>query len=72
MYIPVALFQAESLLKALYFITPGHRPVHSRTFSTPWGAQNRAADSRPALQATQQQIPSLPARYPFNTWAEVR
>jgi hypothetical protein len=39
----IALFQAESLLKALYIITPSHRPVHSSTFSTPRGAYSRAA-----------------------------
>jgi hypothetical protein len=39
----IALFQAESLLKDLYIITPSHMPVHSRTFSTAWGAYSRAA-----------------------------
>jgi hypothetical protein len=42
--------------------------VHSRTFSTPWRAYSRAADSMSALQATQPQMSSLPARYPFYTW----
>jgi hypothetical protein len=60
------LYRAVSLLKLLHIITllpPAIGLFFQRTYT-----QLGSIQPRSVLQATQTQIPSLPARYPFNTW----
>jgi hypothetical protein len=56
--------QAEACSRLQNVPLYGHCQFFQRAYSNPWGAYSRAASSRSALiQATQTQMPSLPARY---------
>jgi hypothetical protein len=58
----------NSLLKALHIITPSHGLVLSKDLLNSMGSIQAAVQDHEALQDEQTQMPSLPARYAFNTW----